>query len=90
MRPVPFPFYVEQDKNDILYIETKTQCLGFWPRLYTQCVLPSVALGTDSLKIVVEAVYFGHFISSNLKDDPDVYKYAKNYHDRKCSDTQIR
>ena len=30
--------------NDILYDETKTQCMAFWPRLYTQSGLPSVAL----------------------------------------------
>ena len=30
-----------------------------------------------SLKLVVEAVYLGHTISSNLKDDSDVYKQVK-------------
>ena len=59
--------------NNILYNETKTQCKAFRPRSYTQCVLTSVALGTTSLKYVVEVVYLGHFISSNLKDDSDVY-----------------
>ena len=65
-------------ENNILYNETKTQCMAFWPQSYTQCVLPSVALGTASLKFVVEAVYLGHHISSNLKDDYDVYKKVKN------------
>ena len=49
-------------ENDILYNETKTQCMDFWPRSYTQCVLPSVALGTVSLNFVVAAVYLGHII----------------------------
>ena len=47
-------------------------CMAFWPRSYTQCVLPLVTLGTASLKFVVEAVYLGHIISSNLKDDSDI------------------
>ena len=51
--------------------------MAFWPPSYTQCVVPSVALGTASLKFVVEAVYLGHNISSNLKDDSDVYKQIK-------------
>ena len=34
-------------------------------------------LGTASLKFVVEAVYLGDKISSNLKDDSDVYKQVK-------------
>ena len=51
--------------------------MTFWPRSYTQSVLPSVTLGTDSLEFVVEAVYLGHNKSSNLKDDSDVYKQAK-------------
>ena len=44
---------------------------GVWPSdnvIYVMCT-PSVALGTASLKFVVEAVYVGHIISSNLKDD---------------------
>ena len=40
-------------------------------------VLPSVALGAASLKFVVEAVYLEHIISSNLKDDSDVYKQER-------------
>ena len=51
--------------------------MPFWPLSYTQSVLPSVALGTASLKFVVEAVYLGHNISCNLKDDSDVYKQVK-------------
>ena len=61
-------------ENVILYNETKTHCMVFWPRSYTQCVLPTVALGTASLKSVVEAVYPSHIINSKLKDDYDVYK----------------
>ena len=53
--------------------------MAFWPRSYTQCVLPSVALGTASLKLAVETVYLGHIISSNLKDDSDVYKQVKKF-----------
>ena len=60
-------------ENDILYNETKPsawlsglgECMAFCARSYTQCVLPLVALGTASLKFVVEAVYLGHNISSN-------------------------
>ena len=62
---------------DLLYHETKTQCMAFWPRSYTQSVSPSVALGTASLKFVVEAVHLGLIISFNLKDDSDVYKKIK-------------
>ena len=51
--------------------------MDFWLRLYTHCIFPSVALGTASLKFVVEAVYLGYIISSNLKDDSDVYKQVK-------------
>ena len=51
--------------------------MAFWPRSYTQCVLFSKALGTTSLKFVVEAVYLGHIISPELKDDSDVYKHIK-------------
>ena len=51
--------------------------MAFWPPSYTQCVLPSVALGTTSLKFVVEAVLPGHIISSNLYDGSDVYKQVK-------------
>ena len=58
--------------NDILCIETKTKCMAFWQRSYTHCVLPSIALGVASFKFVVEAVYLGHSITSNLKDDSDV------------------
>ena len=38
------------------------------------CVLTSVVLVTAPLKFVVEAVYLGHTINSNLNDDSDVYK----------------
>ena len=58
--------------KDILYDETKTQCIAFCPRLYTQSVLLLVALGTVSLKFIDEMVYLGHSIRSKLKDDSDV------------------
>ena len=77
-------------ENEILYNKTKTQCMAFRPRSYTQFVLPLVALNkqkqanelyfipiTPSLKFVIEAVYLGHNISSDLKDDSDVYKQVK-------------
>ena len=64
-------------ENDILYNETKTHCMTFWPRLYTQYVFPLVVLGTVSLKFVFEAVYFVHITSSNFKDVSDVYKQVK-------------
>ena len=51
--------------------------MAFWPRSYTQCVFPSIALGTASLKFAVETVYVGHIISSNLKENSDVYKQIK-------------
>ena len=51
--------------------------MAFWPRSITQHVLPTVTLGTASLNFVVEAVYLGHNISSNLKGDSDVYKHSK-------------
>ena len=35
-------------------------------------------LGTASLTFVIEAVYLGRIVSSNLKDDSDVYKQVKN------------
>lgn len=64
-------------KNGMLHNETKTKCVTFWPRLYTQLVLPKLSLGTASLKFVDETVYLGHFIISNLKDDSDAYKQVK-------------
>ena len=51
--------------------------MAFWPRSYAQCVLSSIVLGTASLKFVVEAVYLGHNISYNLKDDSDANKQVK-------------
>ena len=66
-------------ENDILYNETKTQCMVFWPRPYAQCVLPSGVLGTASLKFVVEAVYFCHIISTNLKDDSGASSVQLSY-----------
>ena len=64
-------------ENDILYNETKTQCMSFWPRSYTQSVLPLVALGTSSLKFGVEAVYLVYIIRSNLIDDSDIYQQVR-------------
>ena len=58
----------------MMYNETKTQCKTFWPRSYTQCVLPSALLGTAYLKFDVEAVYLGYNITNNQKDVSDVYK----------------
>ena len=57
-------------QNEILYNETKTQYLAFWPQSYTQCVLPS-------MEFVVQVVNLGHILSSNLKDDSDIYKQVK-------------
>ena len=34
-------------------------------------------IGFYSLKFVVEAAYLWHIISSNIKDDSDVYKWVK-------------
>ena len=44
--------------------------------IYTMCT-PLGALGMASLKFVVEAVYLGQIISSNLLDDFNVYKQVK-------------
>ena len=51
--------------------------MAFWPRLYTQRVLPLVVLGMAPLKLVDQAAYLGHIINSNLKDDSDLYKQIK-------------
>ena len=64
-------------ENDILYNETKIQCMAFWPRSYTQSVLPSAAIDTPSLRFVDEAVYIGHIISPTRKDISDVNKQVK-------------
>ena len=45
--------------------------------VYLMYVLPSVAVGATSMDFVGEAVYLGHFISSDLKDNSDVYKQDK-------------
>lgn len=64
-------------KNDIIYNDSKTKCMAFWPRSYRQAAIAPITLGTASIEFGDEAIYLGHHISHNLKDDSDIYKQIK-------------
>ena len=58
--------------HDIIYNETKTQCMSVLPRNLRHTPNPVITLGTHQLQFVNEFPYLGHIISNNLNDNTDI------------------
>ena len=58
--------------HDIIYNETKTQCMLIRPRELRHIAEPRIMLEHHHLEFVNEFPYLGHIISSDLKDNTDI------------------
>ena len=60
------------ERHDIIYNETKTQCMMVIPRALQNVPHPQINLGGHPLQFVNEFPYLGHIITSDLKDNKDI------------------
>ncbi|XP_064081128.1 uncharacterized protein LOC135197865 [Macrobrachium nipponense] len=60
------------EEFDIIYNETKTQCMSLLPRLLKHTAEPQIFLGNHRLEFVHEFPYLGHIITDDLKDTADI------------------
>ena len=58
--------------NDIIYNETKTQCMSILPRALRHLQEPEIKLGDHRLQFVKEFPYLGHIITNDMKDTTDI------------------
>ena len=58
--------------NDIIYNETKTQCMSILPRALRHIQEPEIKLRDHRLQFVDEFPYLGHIITRDLKDGTDI------------------
>lgn len=59
-------------QNDIIYNESKTQCMSVLPRSLRYLEDPTIHLGNHKLEFVSEFPYLGHIITNNLTDTADI------------------
>lgn len=60
------------EEFDIIYNETKTQCMSLLPRSLKHIAEPQIFLGSHRLEFVHEFPYLGHIITDDLKDTADI------------------
>ena len=60
------------DEHDILYNESKTQCMSILPRTLRLIEDPPIHLKDHRLTFVKEFPYLGHIITNNQKDTVDI------------------
>ena len=60
------------EANDIIYNETKTQCMSILPNNFRNIPSPSMFLGHHRLQFVSEFPYLGHILTNDLKDTKDI------------------
>ena len=58
--------------HDIIYNETKTQCMSILPRHLSHIPNPVITLGMHRLQFVNEFPYLGQIITNNLNDNTDI------------------
>ena len=58
--------------NDIIYNETKTQCMRILPKALRHLQEPEIKLGDHRLQFVNEFPYLGHIITNDMKDTTDI------------------
>ena len=58
--------------HDIIYNETKTQCMSILPRNLRHIPNPTITLEGHQLLFVSEFSYLGHIITNNLSDNADI------------------
>ena len=60
------------NNHDIIYNETKTQCMAIMPKRLKSIPDPLITLEGHRLQFVNEFPYLGHIISKDLKDNADI------------------
>ena len=66
------------DANDILYNESKTQCMSVLPRRLRNIPDPVINLKGHRLQFVDEFPYLGQLITKNQKDTNDIERRRRN------------
>lgn len=64
--------YDYASSHDIIFNETKTQCMSIIPRYLRHIDNPAITLGIHRLQFVNEFPYLGHIITNNLNDNTDI------------------
>ncbi|XP_064088459.1 uncharacterized protein LOC135202924 [Macrobrachium nipponense] len=60
------------EEFDIIYNETKTQCMSLLLRSFKHIAEPQIFLGNHRLEYVDEFPYLDHIITNDLKDTADI------------------
>ena len=60
------------NSHDIIYNETKTQCMSILPRNIRGIEDPTIMLENHNLEFVKEFPYLGHIITENMNDNTDI------------------
>ena len=60
------------DEHDIIYNESKTQCMSLFPRTLRNVEDPAMYLKNHRLEFVKEFPYLGHIITRDQKDTADI------------------